>query len=166
LKVIFLDVDGVLNSDEYFDKIKNLNIEGIEREIDVEKIKLLKKAIEETGAKVVLSSSGRYTRNGQQLKELLANYGIYVDTTPFLQNKRGLEIKQWLSNNQSVEDFVILDDEVFDSYDERLIKKLIKISNGNGRNFGEGLLYKDVEEIIKRLGKKKEKAKINEELER
>ena len=25
MKVIFLDVDGVLNSDEYFDKIKNIN---------------------------------------------------------------------------------------------------------------------------------------------
>lgn len=166
MKVIFLDVDGVLNSDEYFDKIKDLNIEGIKREIDIEKIKLLKKAIDETGAKVVLSSSWRYTRNGQKLKELLLDYGIYADTTPFLQNERGLEIKQWLLDNQSVEDFVILDDEIFDSYDERLIKKLIKISNGNGYNFGEGLLLGDVDEIIKRLGKKKEKTQANEELER
>lgn len=166
MKVIFLDVDGVLNSDEYFDKIKDLNIEGIKREIDIEKIKLLKKAIDETGAKVVLSSSWRYTRNGQQLKELLLDYGIYADTTPFLQNERGLEIKQWLLDNQSVEDFVILDDEIFDSYDERIIKKLIKISNGNGYNFGEGLLLRDVDEIIKRLGKKKEKTEANEELER
>ena len=62
MKVIFLDVDGVLNSDEYFDKIKNVNICGIESEIDVEKIKLLKKAVDETGANVVLSSSWRYTR--------------------------------------------------------------------------------------------------------
>ena len=38
MKVIFLDVDGVLNSDEYFDKIKNLYIDGIQSEVDVEKI--------------------------------------------------------------------------------------------------------------------------------
>ena len=39
MKVIFLDIDGVLNSDEYFDKIRDLNIQGIQSEIDVEKIK-------------------------------------------------------------------------------------------------------------------------------
>lgn len=163
MKVIFLDVDGVLNSDEYFDKIRNLDIQGIEREVDIEKIKLLKKAIDKTGAKVVLSSSWRYTKYAQYLKELLSNYDIYVDSTPFIENERGLEIKKWLSDNQDVEDFVILDDEIFDSYDESLIKNLIKISNGNGRNFGEGLLPRDVDEIIKRLGRKKSK---NEEIER
>ena len=163
MKVIFLDVDGVLNSDEYFDKIRNLDIQGIEREVDIEKIKLLKKAIDKTGAKVVLSSSWRYTKYAQYLKELLSNCDIYVDSTPFIENERGLEIKKWLSDNQDVEDFVILDDEIFDSYDESLIKNLIKISNGNGRNFGEGLLPRDVDEIIKRLGRKKSK---NEEIER
>ena len=163
MKVIFLDVDGVLNSDEYFDKIRNLDIQGIEREVDIEKIKLLKKGIDKTGAKVVLSSSWRYTKYAQYLKELLSNYDIYVDSTPFIENERGLEIKKWLSDNQDVEDFVILDDEIFDSYDESLIKNLIKTSNGNGRNFGEGLLPRDVDEIIKRLGRKKSK---NEEIER
>lgn len=166
MKAIFLDIDGVLNSDEYFDKISNLDIQGIEKEIDIEKVKLLKEAINETGAKIVLSSSWRYTKKGQQLKELLSNYEIYVESTPFIQNERGLEIKQWLSENQCIEDFVILDDEVFDSYDDVLTKKLVKISNGNGYSYGEGLLPRDVKEIIKRLGRKKEKNEINQELER
>lgn len=47
-----------------------------------------------------------------------------------------------------------------------LIKKLVKISNGNGHSFGEGLLTRDVNEIIKRLGRKKEKNEIEQELER
>lgn len=166
MKIIFLDVDGVLNSDEYFDKIKNLDIQGIERDIDVEKIKLLKKVIDATGAEVVLSSSWRYTRNAQYLKELLSKYGIYVDSTPYIQNERGLEIRKWLSEHQDVEDFVILDDEIFESYDEELMKKLVKISNENGRSFGEGLLLSDVDKIIEKLGRKKIKQELNEEIER
>ena len=152
MKVIFLDIDGVLNSDEYVDRVKKSDIQGIERDIDIEKVKLLKRAIDETGAKVVLSSSWRYTKNARYLKELLANYGIGVDSTPYIQDKRGLEIKKWLSENQGVEDFLIIDDEIFDSFDEELMKKLVKISNGNGRSLGEGLLPKDVNEIIERLG--------------
>ena len=35
MKVIFLDIDGVLNSDAYFDKIRNSKIQGIKSEIDV-----------------------------------------------------------------------------------------------------------------------------------
>ena len=161
MKVIFLDIDGVLNSDEYIDKVKRLNLQGIEKEIDIEKVKILKKIIDETGAKVVLSSSWRYTKNAKYLKELLSEYGIYVDSTPFMQNERGLEIKQWLSYNPDVEDFIILDDEIYPSYDENLLKKLVKISNENGRGLGEGLLISDIEEIVKRLGKVKK-----EELER
>ena len=166
MKVIFLDVDGVLNSDEYFDKIKNLNVDGIQSEIDVEKIKMLNMAINETGAKIVLTSSWRYTRNAQELKKLLSEYGIPTDSTPFIQNKRGLEIKQYLLENPDVENFIIVDDELFDSYDDELIKKLVKISNGNGHNFGEWLLPKDIDEFIKRLGRNKSKNKENEALER
>ncbi len=169
MKVIFLDIDGVLNSDEYFEKTANLNIQGIESEIDVEKIKLLKKAIDETGAKVVLSSTWRYMRKVKDLKELLSHYGIVIiDSTPFLGDERGLEIKQWLTTHaRVVEDFVILDDEIFHSYDQDLVKKLIKMSDGidgNGYSFGEGLLPRDIDEIVKRLGKKKEK--VIEGLER
>ena len=160
MKVIFLDIDGVLNSDEYVDRVKKSDIQGIERDIDIEKVKLLKRAIDETGAKVVLSSTWRYTKNARYLKELLANYGIRLDSTPYIQDKRGLEIKKWLSENQGVEDFLIIDDEIFDSFDEGLMKKLVKISNGNGRSLGEGLLPKDVDEIIERLGRKKAKEEI------
>ena len=163
MKIIFLDIDGVLNSDEYFDKIKNLNINGIENDIDVSKIVLLKKSLDETGAKVVLTSSWRYTRKAQELKQLLLSYGIIVDCTPFIDNERGIEIKKWLQEHNDIQDFLILDDEIFDSYDEKLMKKLIKISDTNGINYGEGLQPKHIQEIIQRFGKK-EKI-IDDELE-
>ena len=164
MKVIFLDIDGVLNSDEYFDRIKDLNLHGIQSQIDIEKIKLLKKAIDETGANVVLTSSWRYTKNAQSLKELLLEYNIHTDSTPFLQNERGLEIKKWLENNPNLENYIILDDEIFDSYDEGLMKNLVKISSENGISFGKGLQPKDIQEIIQRLGKKRQQCE--EDIER
>ena len=134
-----------------------------ESDVDVEKVKLLKEAVDETGAKVVVTASARYTTNGQLLIQLLREYQILVDLTTFINNKRGVEIKQWLSEHPDTEDFVILDDEIFDSYDEELMEKLIKISNGNGISFGEGLQRKDIEQIIQRLGRKRQKEE--EELE-
>ena len=167
MKVIFLDVDGVLNSDEYFDRIQNLDIEGIESEIDINKVKLLKKAVDTTGAKVVLSSSWRYTKNALALKKLLADYGIHItDSTPVVEHKRGLEIRTWLENNNNVENFVILDDEVFDSYDSALTEKLVKMSKEKETDIGEGLLPENVEKIIERLGRIKDDKVKQEELER
>lgn len=157
MKAIFLDVDGVLNSDEYFDSVSDSDDDSIENEIDMDKIKLLKEAVDLTDAQVVLSSSWRYTRKAQSLRGLLIENGIVTDVTPFLQNKRGLEIKSWLKNNPDVDDFVILDDEVFDSYDDFLLSKLIKTSDSNGKGFGRGLLPKDVDKIVKQLGNNKNK---------
>ena len=157
MKVIFLDIDGVLNSDSYIDKARKLGLKGIEKEIDIGKIKLLKKAVEETGAKVVLSSSWRLTKNLSDLRELFARYEIFLDTTPFINNERGYEIKQYLQENKGVEDFIILDDVIFDSFDEELLNKLIKVSNGNGKSLGDGLSNTDVEKVIEKLGRKIDK---------
>ena len=111
----------------------------------------------------MVTASARYTRNGQLLIQLLREKQMLVDLTPFIDNKRGIEIKQWLSEHPETEDFIILDDEIFDSYDEELMKKLIKISNGNGVSFGEGIQRKDVEQIIEKLGRKRNRGE--EELE-
>ena len=161
MKVIFLDIDGVLNSDEYIDSIKGKEMTA-ENEIDMEKVRLLEQAINQTGARVVLTASWRYAQVGRYLRKVLSQMAIFTDATPYMNNIRGLEIKEWLSQNNDVEDFVILDDEIFESYDEELLSKLIKISNGNGRNLGEGLLQKDVDEIVNRLGKNIAQEKFNE----
>ena len=164
MKVIFLDADGVLNSDKFFDDAK---IKGIESEFDVDAIKLLKEAVEKTGARVVLDTSFRYKKKAELLVELLIQNGVYIiGKTPFLNNERGNEIKQWLSEHNDVENYVILDDEIFESYDEELLEHLIKISNGNGMNFGEGLQKKDVIEIVQRLGERQIESDKKDDLDR
>ena len=154
MKVIFLDIDGVLNSDDYIDIAKNS--QGIERHIDIDKVKLLKKAIDETGAKTVLTSSWRNSKDIGPLRELLAKYEIYFDVTPFINWERGLEIKQWLLEHNRGEDYIILDDEIYDSFDKEMLRHLVKVSDANGRGLGEGLTQKDIDTIIKRFGRVKE----------
>ena len=159
MKVIFLDVDGVLNSDKFFDN----NIDN--SYIDEKTVRLLKKAVEETGAKVVVSSSFRYTRSFGKVQEILLKNGITFDKTPFLDNERGKEIKQWIDEHSKiskelkasseVEDYVVLDDEIFDDFDEEILSHLIKMEENEVRGFGKGLQEKDVDKIIERFGRTK-----------
>lgn len=102
-----------------------------------------------------------------ELKKLLSDYGIHItDSTPVVEHKRGLEIRKWLEDNDNVEDFIILDDEVFDSYDNALMEKLVKMSKETETDIGEGLLPENVEKIIERLGRIKDDKAKQEELER
>ena len=55
MKVVFLDVDGVLTYSNYRNPETS--------DIDVEKVKLLKEICDKTNAKVVISSSWKGTRN-------------------------------------------------------------------------------------------------------
>lgn len=157
MKVIFLDVDGVLNSDEFFDNNTDNSY------IDEKTVRLVKKAVEETGAKVVVSSSFRYTRSFGKVQEILLRNGIAFDKTPFLDNERGKEIKQWidehskiseeLKDGSEIEDYVVLDDDIFDDFDEEILSHLIKMEENEVRGFGKGLQEKDVDKIIERFGR-------------
>ena len=108
MKIIFLDVDGVLNSfqDRYsFDLETDYHFE------------LLQKIVQETGAKIVLSSSWRIglARHGESvLIDRLKEFGMnIISCTPVLNGCcRGDEIRKWLDDTEEdVERFVILDDE-------------------------------------------------------
>lgn len=110
MKVIFLDVDGVLN-DAYTKRLTKAGFTFV----DKDKILLLKHIVDKTGAKVVLSSDWRYDENDPDLDELqieLSKFGIFIfDFTPIhTSNYRGSEIQEWLYNHPNVLNFVILDD--------------------------------------------------------
>ena len=149
MKVIFVDVDGVLNSDDFIDSVKG------KQDIDIKTVLLLKRAIEETGAKIVMDTSFRYTQSFLKVQEMLLQNGIMFDKTPFIDNERGKEIKQYLSKHKDIEDYILLDDVVFPDFDDGLLNHLIKMDDTNTRGIGKGLQEKDVEEIIRRFGRKK-----------
>lgn len=164
-KVIFLDIDGVLNSDAYMKKQLDNSSKGIESEIDPATLILLKKAVDTTGAKIVLSSSWRITRKCNELEKFLMKFGISLSgKTPYVDGKRGLEIKQYLSENENVEQYLILDDEIFESFDEELVNHLILTKlDQNYHGFGEGLTDKHIKQIVERFGRVNKRERFDEE---
>ena len=123
MKVIFLEVDGVLNSEHSHSIDKNDN--WMENEVSDNHIQWLKKIVDETGAKIVLSSSWRHyhpkatgsnTITDPLFKVLdrkLREAGLeIIDITPDLRGKmRGLEVQEWLNAHLDVTKYVILDDD-------------------------------------------------------
>lgn len=114
LRIIFLDIDGVLN-----DRKTRSRSPGGFTFVDTPKIRRLKRIIDATDAEVVLSSDWRYDRDDPALnadfialENRLAKHGIefYGFTPNIAWDKRGLEIQSWLDDHKGVTGFVILDD--------------------------------------------------------
>ena len=119
MKIIFLDIDGVLNSVMY-DAARE---ERADTRIDMSRVKLLADIVNATDAKIVLSSTWREDwdkspelcgDDGEYINRCLAKYGLsIIDKTPYLSysDDRTLEILDWLARHRGeVENFVILDD--------------------------------------------------------
>lgn len=160
MKIIFLDVDGVLNSEEYLrNSSKRKKLYG---EICDENLLSLKKLVELTNAKIVVSSTWRIgcARSGrenfygeqlfQELEKSLSNVGLEIlDITPVINKpgvKRGDEIRQWLQTTKyDIESFVILDDDT--DMCEYTSTNLVKTSNKTGLTDNDVLT---AEEILNR----------------
>ena len=173
MKVIFLDIDGVLNTSETFDKIYKkhgfTNMQEIE--IDEYRLEYLKNIIDETDAKIVLSSSFRHffirqndtivpgSFKGQKLYELFLRHNIEIfDTTPNTIGNREDQIMDWLKLRDDIDDFVIIDDDKSMFYN--LFDKLIQ-TNITRRNYllinesyNIGLCEFHVDEIVNKLNSK------------
>lgn len=102
MKVIFLDIDGVVNCQSTSQRHRGFI------GIDPYMAFMVGKLIMETEAKVVLSSSWRCTPDGiEEVKNQV--YDIH-DVTPILGTIRGEEIKAWLDAHPEVTRYAILDD--------------------------------------------------------
>ena len=155
--IIFLDIDGVLNSDKYFSSIEDKEdtytdpVTQLLLDIDMTKVKLLLKVACISHAKIVISSTWRRMKLYPSIKEALINIGLpIVGETPFVEGQRGEEIRAYLADNQ-VDNFCIIDDEVFKDYQE-LEDNLIKTDF-----YQDGLTEEICHKIIKKLNKERKK---------
>jgi hypothetical protein len=130
MKVIFLDIDGVLNTEvfqrAYFGILKRLEVSRPEAKtlakaeirdefgitFDPMATDMLGWVIESTGARIVISSTWRMSglRTMQTMWEMRSLPGEVIDITPRLNTPRGEEIAEWLRGNQ-VDSYVIIDDD-------------------------------------------------------
>jgi hypothetical protein len=117
MRVLFLDIDGVLNSRLLVDSVGWEPPLGTDRDleiVDTYAISLLNDVVRETGAQVVVTSSWRATYDLAALRSLLARCGFLgtvLDVTPQLVGRlRSAEIDRWLADHE-VESFAIVDDD-------------------------------------------------------
>lgn len=121
MKVIFLDIDGVLNNSNHtLELIKLLGMEQYyqlnkdlgELPFDFRSCVLLHKLIKKTKAEIILSSTWRISRDLIKGIEKYVNINI-KDITPrlSLECKRGNEIQQYLDTHKEISNYVILDDD-------------------------------------------------------
>lgn len=159
MKVIFLDIDGVLNSAGFQEENK---YDLIDRKNEA----LIKRLIDRTGAAVVLSSGWKLwfddgmrptTEKAAGLYNVLCEYGIALfDKTPDFSTEeirknrtfskvKAKEIKAWLSNHTGIESYAVIDD--MDLKDGDIAARTVR-TNGN-----KGFSEEDIHRAIKILCK-------------
>lgn len=149
MKVIFLDIDGVLNSSKTVDR--NFDYP----ELDPQNLVVLQKIVNETDAVLVLTSSwkddwinkdGTVSRQQEMIRYQLNRYGLDIyDCTADKIYNRGEGIIKWL-NAHEVKSWCVLDDEIFPDYEHmQIVEKLVKTS------YMDGLTDDCVNEAIMKL---------------
>lgn len=139
MKVIFLDIDGVLNN--YSTKI--------DLRWEPSLVEILNRIIKETGAKVVLSSTWRRIESNRNIIKNDMKID-FIDVTPKRWKERGHEIQEWLDKNPVVERFIILDD------DADMVHLMSHLLQTDGEF---GLTDEIADEAIKKLNEEKHETK-------
>lgn len=155
MKIIFLDIDGVLNHHKFY-KVKDPNIIKIlelNLHLDPRSVKLLNAICEATGAKIVLSSTWRRHQSLEVAREIFKRKGFegeIIDKTPDLTKDnpdfvRGNEILKWIKLNEALlgndyknyKEYAILDDKTFFLYSQKdhlfLINPQTGLTQENGK---------------------------------
>ncbi len=123
MNVLFLDIDGVLNSAKWYGNrphrfLKdNPEESDWECEFDPSAVATLKKLMHDVSdLQIVISSTWRLNYELDEFKRRFSKMlsiepGRVIDKTPRLGTIRGLEIQDWLTRNPQVKKFAIIDDD-------------------------------------------------------
>lgn len=139
MNIIFLDIDGVLNTERFVKiQVKNNECNYYEAQFNFDPIcmKNLKELINDYCCKVVITSTWRLDYpNDKYWIELIGNFKKYgidnsiIGVTTRKYDIRGKQIQEWLKQHKEVNNYVIIDD---DSDMGELINKLAKCDSKTG----------------------------------
>lgn len=148
-KIIFLDIDGVLNSYRSCTAYGAYPLRNdTEDKFDMVAVRLIEVACKKCNAEIVLSSTWRLEKDWKNLKETLRL--PIIDKTPaVLSGDRGHEISLWLEDNTIFEYVVVDDNEVGSSHKNNFVRTDPK----------NGLSYEDYQKILVILGTENDDAK-------
>jgi hypothetical protein len=159
-KIIFLDIDGVLNHQNWYSyRHKEIDQNDVVShypfyEFDPKSIEQLNRITEETGAKVVVSSTWRIGRTISQLQEILDTVGFVgevIDTTPHFHAKgmdnegekigytipRGCEIDWWLDNKGKFQRINWSTEEQQKFIDKAIVKNYVILDDDSDMLYGQ-----------------------------
>lgn len=111
MKVLFLDIDGVLNSQRSCVAFGGypFQVDKHRGMFDEVAVQLIAGIVRTSGAKVVLSSSWRHGTEWVGIGPALEM--PIIDRTPSFTGERGREIQHWLNAHPEVESYAIVDDD-------------------------------------------------------
>ena len=122
MRVIFMDVDGVLNYAYTKEFSPGSGCIGVAQE----PLEALAELVKRTDATVVLTSTWKRgwsrtpefrSKDGQYLHDRLLSVGVELfDKTTDKIFDRGRGIHEWLSQHPEVTNWVVLDDDIFEDY--------------------------------------------------
>lgn len=164
MKVLFLDFDGVLNSEASFRMEKRRKTLDTANTLSVVACSNLQYILEQDSSiRIVISSTWRLMHTMVELQNILNAYGVeaarIIGKTPAVMSRdRAHEINLWLGDNPNVTKFVVLDD-------DSDVKALNVIPNSLviQTDFEDGLLLSQAKQAAKFFRREKDERQSRSE---